>query len=450
MAQFPKDFLWSASTAATQIEGGWNADGRGESIWDTLVHDGTGRIAHSENADTAIDFYHRWREDVALMKEIGLTAYRFSISWPRILPEGTGRVNEAGVRFYQQLCDALLAAGIQPLVTLYHWDLPTALYRKGGWKNSEIVEWFAEYVEVISRALADQVSCWMTFNEPQMFCGLGMQAGVHAPFEHNDDAAMMSVTKNILLAHGRAVQILRKNCPQAKVGIAPTGDCCLPKDDSPEEVEKAHAKSLSAYPNVIMSNTWWADPIYLGQYPDWAADKFGDTLYPMTEAEWTLVSQPLDFYAYNCYQGTTDLMPDPAKYDDYASQGSPKTATQWNFTPKALYYSSKFWFERYHLPVLITENGYAGLDHIMLDGKGHDPQRIDFLHRYLLEVAHAINDGIPVLGYSVWSLFDNFEWAAGYDCRYGLIYVDYPTQRRVLKDSAHWYHDVIAANGANL
>lgn len=238
------------------------------------------------------------------------------------------------MKFYQDLCDELLTNGIQPLVTLYHWDLPTALYRKGGWKNPEIVEWFANYVDAASKALSGRVSYWMTFNEPQMFCGLGLVAGVHAPFEHNDDAAMMAVTKNILLAHGRAVKILRKNCPGAKVGMAPTGDCCLPKDDSPEEVEKARQKSLSEYPGYIMSNTWWADPVFLGRYPDWAADKFGGLLYTMTDAEWALVSQPLDFYAYNCYQGTVDLVPDPSRYDEYAYQGSPQTATAWNITPR--------------------------------------------------------------------------------------------------------------------
>ena len=184
MTTFPKDFLWSASTAATQIEGGWNADGKGESIWDTLVHDGTGKIAHGENADISIDFYHRWREDVALMKQMGLKAYRFSISWARVLPEGIGKVNEAGIRFYQDFCDELLKNGIQPLVTLYHWDLPTALYRQGGWKNPASPDWFAEYAEVVSKALAGRVGYWLTFNEPQMFCGLGLVAGVHAPFEH--------------------------------------------------------------------------------------------------------------------------------------------------------------------------------------------------------------------------------------------------------------------------
>ena len=248
------------------------------------------------------------------------------------------------------------------LVTLYHWDLPTALYRQGGWKNPASPDWFAEYAEVVSKALAGRVEYWLTFNEPQMFCGLGLVAGVHAPFEHNDDQTMMGITKHILLAHGRAVQMLRRNCPGTRVGMAPTGDCCLPKDDSPEEVEKARQKSLSDYPGYIMSNTWWADPVFLGQYPAWAKEKFGDQLYTMTPEEWTLVSQPLDFYAYNCYQGTVDIVPDPSKYDAYAYQGSPQTAAAWNITPKVLYHASKFWFEQRVMPkeeALQTVHGYV-------------------------------------------------------------------------------------------
>ena len=247
-------------------------------------------------------------------------------------------------------------------MTLYHWDLPTALYRQGGWKNPASPDWFAEYAEVVSKALAGRVEYWLTFNEPQMFCGLGLVAGVHAPFEHNDDQTMMGITKHILLAHGRAVQMLRRNCPGTRVGMAPTGDCCLPKDDSPEEVEKARQKSLSDYPGYIMSNTWWADPVFLGQYPAWAKEKFGDQLYTMTPEEWTLVSQPLDFYAYNCYQGTVDIVPDPSKYDAYAYQGSPQTAAAWNITPKVLYHASKFWFEQRVMPkeeALQTVHGYV-------------------------------------------------------------------------------------------
>ena len=446
---FPKDFLWGAAAAAAQVEGAWNEDGRGESIWDTLVHQGS-HVAHGENADAACDHYHRYKEDVAIMKELGLKSYRFSISWSRVLPQGTGPVNEKGLRFYRDLCGELTAAGIKPMATLYHWDLPTALYEKGGWKNPDSPKWFEEYAELVSLALGTRVHAWMTFNEPQIFVGLGLRAGIHAPFERNDDGTLALVTKHILLAHGRAVSVLHKNCPNALIGLAPTGDCYLPEDDSTEAVERARQKSVGPKPDFVMTNTWWADPIFLGRAPEWAPELLGDKMYSLTEEEWKSVAQPLDFYGYNCYQGTLDYPPPADGYDNYGYQGCPKTAFGWNLTPDALYYSSKFWFERYGLPVLITENGYAGLDHVMLDGRVHDPQRKDFMHRYLLQVKRAIDDGIPVLGYTYWSIMDNFEWSAGYDPRFGLVHVDYQTQKRTLKDSALWYKEVIAANGGNL
>lgn len=447
---FAKDYLWGAASAAAQVEGAWNEDGRGESIWDTLVHEG-GHVAHGETCDVACDHYHRWREDVAIMKELGLKSYRFSVSWSRVLPEGTGRVNEAGLHFYVQLCDALLEAGIKPLVTLYHWDLPTALYRKGGWKNPESPAWFEEYTELLAKALGDRAYAWMTFNEPQMFVGLGMLVGAHAPFEHNDDKTLAEVSKNVLLAHGRAVSVLRRLCPKALIGMAPTGDCYLPKDETPESIEEARRKSTRLGRDFVISNTWWADPIFLGKAPEDAEALLGENMYRLTAEEWASVSQKLDFYGFNCYQGTQDYPPPEDGYNNYAWQGSPKTGFGWNFTPQALYYSSKFWYERYCLPVLITENGYAGLDHVMLDGKVHDPQRQDFLHRYLLQVKRAADEGIPVLGYQYWSIMDNFEWAAGYDPRFGLVYVDYHNNcERTIKDSALWYRDVIASNGENL
>ena len=447
---FAKDFLWGAASAAAQVEGAWNEDGRGESIWDTLVHEG-GHVAHGETCDVACDHYHRWREDVAIMKELGLKSYRFSVSWSRVLPEGTGRVNEAGLHFYVQLCDALLEAGIKPLVTLYHWDLPTALYRKGGWKNPESPAWFEEYTELLAKALGDRAYAWMTFNEPQMFVGLGMLVGAHAPFEHNDDKTLAEVSKNVLLAHGRAVSVLRRLCPKALIGMAPTGDCYLPKDETPESIEEARRKSTRLGRDFVISNTWWADPIFLGKAPEDAEALLGENMYRLTAEEWASVSQKLDFYGFNCYQGTQDYPPPEDGYNNYAWQGSPQTGFGWNFTPQALYYSSKFWYERYGLPVLITENGYAGLDHVMLDGKVHDPQRQDFLHRYLLQVKRAVDEGIPVLGYQYWSIMDHFEWAAGYDPRFGLVYVDYHNNcERTIKDSALWYRDVIAANGENL
>ena len=224
--------------------------------------------------------------------------------------------------------------------------------------------------------LAGRVGYWLTFNEPQMFCGLGLVAGVHAPFEHNDDQTMMGITKHILLAHGRAVQVLRRNCPGTRVGMAPTGDCCLPKDDSPEEVEKARQKSLSDYPGYIMSNTWWADPVFLGQYPAWAKQKFGDQLYTMTPEEWALVSQPLDFYAYNCYQARWTSSPTPPNTMPTPTR-QPPDGGGLEHHPKVLYHASKFWFERYHLPSHHRKRLF-GPDCVMLDGEVHDPQRIDF------------------------------------------------------------------------
>ena len=446
---FSKDFLWGAASAAAQIEGAWDEDGRGESIWDTLVHAG-GHVAHGETADTACDHYHRWREDVSIMKGLGLKSYRFSISWSRVLPEGIGPVNEKGVEFYRGLCEALAEAGIKPMATLYHWDLPTALYEKGGWENPDSPAWFEEYTRVISRALGDKVYGWMTFNEPQIFVGLGYRLGTHAPFQsQTSDERLCAITRHVLLAHGRAVSVLREACPDALVGLAPTGDCFLPADKSAEAVEAARAKSFSMGEEYVMSNVWWADPIFLGRYPEGARARLGDALYPMSPDEWASVSQSLDFYGFNCYQGARGQA-GPDGYDDYAYQGSPLTACGWNVTDDALYWSARFLYERYGRPVMVTENGCACLDWVSLDGKVHDPGRIDFLHRYLLGLRRAADEGVPILGYHYWSILDNFEWALGYDIRFGMVYVDYRTQKRTLKDSARWYQEVIAANGAQL
>ncbi len=385
------------------------------------------------------------------MKEIGLKSYRFSISWSRVLPEGIGQVNEKGVKFYQELCATLVAADIKPMITLYHWDLPTALYNKGGWENPDSPQWFAEYVDVISKALGNDAFAWMTFNEPQMFTGLGYRLGMHAPFRSNtSDERLNVITRHVLLAHGQAVSVLRKNSPMALIGLAPTGDCYLPKDNSHEAVENARSRSFSIKGDYMMSNAWWADPIFLGRYPEGAQELFGDVLYPMSQEDWASVSQPLDFYGFNCYQGTITYPVAPNTYDDYGYQGCPKTAFGWNVTDQALYWSAKFLHERYGLPVMVTENGCACTDWISLDGQVHDPDRIDYLHRYLRGLKKAADEGVPILGYHCWSLLDNFEWASGYDIRFGLTYVDYQTQKRIMKDSAYWYKEVIASNGDDL
>ncbi len=448
---FSKDFLWGAASAAHQVEGAYREDGKGLSIWNHFEHE-PNHINHGETADVACDHYHRFLEDIAMMKEIGLKSYRFSISWPRVLPEGTGTVNQKGLDFYSKLVDALLDAGIEPLVTLYHWDLPYALYQKGGWNNDDSSDWFAQYTKVVVEALSDRVKYWMTFNEPQVFLSLGHQLGVHAPFEKKDTVELIHMTKNILLAHGKAVKVIRESAKQSvAIGMAPTGDVYLPKQETTEAVEEARRRSFAIDEfGYILSNAWWTDPVFLGRYPEGAKELFGNQMYTFTQEEWKLVSQPLDFYGYNNYQGRIDHPVDPYGYDNYGYQGCPKTLFGWNVTPDSLYWSTKFFYERYGKPILITENGYSGLDWVALDGKVHDADRIDFVHRYLLGLKRAVEEGIPVLGYHYWSILDNFEWANGYDQRFGMIHVDYRTLKRTVKDSAYWYRDVIASGGSNL
>lgn len=448
---FQKNFLWGAASAAHQVEGAYNEDGKGIGIWDHFGHE-DGRILHGENADVACDHYHRYKEDVALMKEIGLKSYRFSISWPRVLPEGTGKINEKGLQFYSDLVDELLAAGIEPLVTLYHWDLPMSLYERGGWKNPESPQWFAEYTKVVAEALGDRVKYWMTFNEFQMFVGLGLQVGAMAPFEENDIQTMLNISVNVFKAHGKAVTAIRKYGKlKSMIGMAPTGDVWIPENDSKEAVEEARKKSFLLPEHMFtLCNVWWADPIFLGKYCDGAKEQFGDMLPELTKEEFEEISQPLDFYGFNAYQGSVKYPINDNEHATYSYQGSPKTSMEWSVVPEVMYYAPKFLYERYNKPIMVTENGMAGMDWVSMDGNVHDPQRIDFLNRYLLELEHAINDGVPVLGYQQWSIMDNYEWNHGYDMRFGLIHVDYRTLQRTLKDSAYWYHDVIATNGEKL
>ena len=447
---FPKDFLWGAASAAHQVEGAYLEDGKGLGIWDYFANEEKGHIAHGESGNVACDHYHRYKEDIALMKQIGLKSYRFSISWPRVLPEGTGKVNEKGLQFYSDLVDELLAAGIEPLVTLYHWNLPYELYKKGGWKNPDSPLWFEEYTKVVVAALSDRVSKWITFNEPQIFMGLGCQLGFHAPFTRETDEDLLIMSKHILLAHGKAVSVIRKEAKlMPTVGMAPTGDVFQPKNDTSEAIEEARVRSFEIPRDFCLSNSWWADPVFLGKYADGAKERFGDKLPIITEEEWVLISQPLDFYGFNAYQCTTSY--DPTRdYNEYAYQGSPQTTMGWNIMPDTLYWSAKFLYERYGKPIIITENGTSGWDWVHMDGKVHDAYRIDFLHRYLLGLKRVMDEGVPVLGYHQWSILDNYEWADGYDKRFGLIYVDYRTQERTLKDSAYWYSEVIKSNGENL
>lgn len=440
---FPQNFLWGAASAAAQIEGGWDEDGRGPSIWDVLYK---GHVAHNESDLVACDHYHRFREDVALLKKLGVKSYRFSVSWSRLLPQGTGAVNPAGAAFYRALAGELRAAGIEPMVTLYHWDLPYALHLRGGWQNPESVAWFAAYTRAAVDTLSDRVRYWFTFNEPQCFAGLGYAYGAHAPFLKEPES-LRGVTRHVLLAHAEAVKILRAEAKlPPQIGYAPTGSLFEPRAGTPEAVEAARAETFGGEGGTF-SIGWWCDPILLGTVPPYLEKTIGGPLF--TAEELRGVCQPLDFLGFNLYQSAAGE--DPATgYPVNAWQGSPRTAMGWPITPDALYWAIRFLHERYSLPILITENGMANNDFVMLDGKVHDPQRIDYVHRYLRAAKRAVAEGYPLLGYTYWSILDNYEWAEGYDKRFGLVYVDYKTQQRIPKDSFAWYAEVIRTNGGCL
>lgn len=450
---FAKDFMWGAATSAYQIEGAWAEDGCGPSIWDVFCHE-SGKIYENHTGDIACDHYHRFREDVALMKEMGLKAYRFSISWPRLLPEGTGRVNEAGVRFYNELIDALLDSGIEPYVTLYHWDLPYALHKRGGWMNPEIVSWFGEYAKLVAQRFSDRVTHFFTLNEPQCFLGLGYVSGVNAPGLQASMADTLQMSHNILKAHGQAVRMLRQYGKQPlEIGYAPTCSVVYPATDRPEDVEAAR-QAMFAIPEEssrwTWNVTWWSDPVLLGRYPEEGLRRYAPYLPKITAEDMKLISEPIDVYAQNIYNGWCARMGAEGKAEAVKRYpGFPRTANGWPITPEALYWGPKFLYERYRKPFYITENGLSCHDAVSLDGRVHDPNRVDFLARYLRQLSRAA-DEFDLRGYFQWSLMDNFEWGSGYSERFGLIYVDYRTQQRIKKDSADWYRDVIQTNGANL
>ena len=431
---FPKDFLWGAASAACQVEGAWNEDGKTPSIWDALY---AGHTRRDENPAVSADHYHRFREDVALMKQIGLKSYRFSISWPRVIPE-EGKVNPKGLAFYSDLVDELIRSGIEPLVTLYHWDLPMWVYEKGGWLSEEISDLFADYTKVVVEALSDRVRWWMTVNEPQCFIGAGYLGGFHAPF-HQDVEHLPVLLRNYMLAHGKSVLAIRRYAKKPPViGMAPVGSGFVPADSTPAEIERARQLTYEG----PMGLGVWLDPVLLGTVPQALEGA-------LSSEDLAIIHQPLDFFGFNIYNALNyeDREADKG-YPFYP--GMPRTSMGWAVTPECLYWLPKFHYERYGLPLLVTENGAANQDWVSLDGKVHDPQRIDYIHRYLRELEKAIDEGIPVLGYQYWSIMDNYEWSEGYDKRFGLIYVDYRTQERTLKDSALDYAGIIASNGAAL
>jgi beta-glucosidase len=449
--EFPDGFVWGAATASYQIEGAVDADGRGPSIWDTFAHT-PGATSGGDTGDVACDHYHRYREDVRLLKDLGVGAYRFSIAWPRVQPHGKGPVNQAGLDFYRRLVDELLAAGITPYATLYHWDLPQALEDAGGWRVRDTAERFAEYAGLAHDALGDRVPVWTTLNEPYCSAFIGYAEGRHAPGAQEGHGAL-AAAHHLLVAHGLAVQAMRaQRKGDERFGITLNMSHVTPATGAPADLAAATRAEL-------LSNRVFTDPLLARRYPDGESELWGeisDFSY-RRDGDLDIIAAPLDFLGVNNYfpayaKDAPSMEPDPARRvaTDIGVVDTPpaalrRTAMGWPVEPAGLY-RLLVWLRETYLPSLppiyITENGAAYPDSIV-DGAVHDPERIAYLEGHLRAVRAAIDDGVDIRGYFCWSAMDNFEWSYGYAKRFGLVHVDYATQRRTPKDSYHWYQRVV-------
>jgi beta-glucosidase len=441
---FPADWVWGAATAAYQIEGAVREDGRGLSIWDVFSHT-PGAIVNGDSGDVAVDHYHRYPGDIALMREIGLGGYRFSIAWPRIFPTGSGRPNAAGLDFYRRLIDALHAAGIAPYVTLYHWDLPQALQERGGWGNRDTALRFADYAHTVAAALGAGVHHWFTINEPWVAGFLGHLTGEHAPGTR-DLAIALRAAHNLLLAHGEGLAALRTEMrPGDEAGIALNLAPCQPVGESNADLEAADRVDG-------FMNRWFLDALYRGRYPDDMVRLYGEAMPEIAPGDMDIISRPTDVLGVNYYTRSLvayDPAGIPLQARTIVPPGAPVTAMGWEVYPEGLYQV----LNRVHGDykpgrLLVTENGAAYND-VVADGQVDDPDRKAFLHEHLLQAHRATEAGVPLNGYFVWSLLDNFEWAWGYGKRFGLIYVDYATQERIVKRSGRWYAGVTRDHGVS-
>jgi beta-glucosidase len=442
MAGFPTDFAWGAATASYQIEGAVSEDARGESIWDRFAHT-PGMTRNGDTGDVADDHYHRWQGDIELMRRLGLKAYRFSIAWPRIYPRGTGQVNAAGLDFYDRLVDGLLAAGIVPFVTLYHWDLPQALQDQGGWSNTATIEAFAEYAETVAERLGDRVQHWITHNEPWVVAFIGHYEGRHAP-GIRDLPTALRVAHHLLVSHARAVPRLRAASPGSQVGITLNFSPSRAASDSPVD---HHAADL----HDQYANRWFLDPLFGRGYPAELREILGARFRAPTDQELREIAAPIDFLGVNYYCPTFlrpggELGFEAESEQQIAARGYELTTMGWPVAPDALHQLLTRIGRDYQPPrIYITENGAAFLDQ-PAHGRVADTRRHAYLASHIGAVQRAIGDGVPVQRYFVWSLLDNFEWGHGYSQRFGLVYVDYATQARLIKDSAHWYAQVLRTN----
>jgi beta-glucosidase len=442
--RFPRDFLWGSATSAYQIEGSPIADGAGASIWHRFSHT-PGLTQDGATGDVACDHYRLYRSDVALMKSLGMQAYRFSIAWARVLPEGTGRLNASGLDFYERLVDALLEAGIEPFPTLYHWDLPAALDDRGGWLNPDIASWFADYAAQVFRRLDGRVKKWATLNEPWVVTDGGYLHGALAPGHRNLYEAPIA-SHNLLRAHGKAVQAYRAEGKNG-IGIVINIEPKHPATPSPDDL--AATVRADAY-----MNRQYLDPLFLRQYPSEMKEIFGEAWPDWPASDFDLIAQPIDFMGLNYYTRAVtryDATAWPTKSRGAPLAGAPTTETAWEIYPEGLTETLLWIKQRYgDIPLYITENGAALVDPPVIEGRVRDVARIDYLKRHLRAAHAAIEAGVDLRGYMVWSLFDNLEWSLGFSKRFGIVHVDLETQQRTPKDSARYYAEVIASNGGNL
>jgi beta-glucosidase len=444
---FPQDFLWGAATSAYQIEGAWNEDGKGESIWDRYTHR-PGNIRNGDTGDVAGDHYHRMPEDVALMKEMGLKSYHFSISWSRVLPEGRTKVNPKGLNFYDRLVDLLLEAEIIPFVCLNHWDLPQALYEAGGWPNRETTDWFAEYATLMFDRLGDRVELWATHNEPRVVAFLGYGDAVMAP-GIADFSLAYQTAHNLLLAHGKAVDVFRQGGFQGEIGIILDSENSMPASDSSEDIA-AHQRYYE------QDTALFTDPLFKGHYPKGLMDWIGPMKPVIGQEDMNLINQPIDYLGVNYYR-TNQISFDPqgghlkCRMINHTMPMWGYTETGWGVYPSGLTAVLEKLSENYQLPpVILSENGCATLDLPDENGFVNDAERIEYLRSHFAAAKSAIKSGVNLKGYYVWSLIDNFEWSEGYTPRFGLVRVNYDNQARIPKASFYWYKEVIARNGLDL
>lgn len=429
-----KDFLFGAATAAYQIEGGRHQDGRLDSIWDTFSNT-PGNTYNGDTGNESCDHYNKMEEDVALMKSLGLKAYRFSVSWSRVLPSGTGKPNEKGLEFYDRLIKCLIDNDIVPCLTLYHWDLPQGLQDKGGWLNKDSIEWFNEYAGLIFDRYRGKVPYYITFNEINTFIDLGYLQGIFAP-GIKDEKCKLQACHNVLLAHGKAVELFRSMNIDAKIGLAVDIWQRLP--ESYKDYRKAESENAK-------NHFWIYDAVFLGKYPISAVREYvsKDIMPSVSENDMNLISQKLDFFGLNYY--SSDIVKDclgKAEYKDYTSN---KTDFGWKICPEGFYQIIMRVTRETGLPIIITENGMANDDKI-INGEVNDLERIEYFKSHFKAASNAIEDGADVIGFMVWSLMDNFEWAAGYSKRFGIVYVDYASQKRTIKASGNWYRQYIKDN----